>query len=136
MECLFCKIKDKQIPSHAVYEDAHVFAFLDIHPLAAGHTVVIPKAHSETILDFPETEMKPFLKGVKEVTAQIKKALKPDGFTMGINHGKASGQSVDHLHFHIIPRWLRDKGGSLHSVVKNPPKESLEKIAQRIKNAA
>ena len=133
MNCLFCAIKNKQIHSHAIYEDANVFAFLDIHPLAPGHTVVIPKTHSETILDFPESGMEPFLKGVKTVTLLLKKALKPDGFTMGINHGKAAGQSVDHLHFHIIPRWNNDKGGSLHSVVKNPPKESLDAIAEKIR---
>jgi len=119
-----------------VYQDEHAVAFLDIHPLAPGHTVVIPRVHSATILDFPEAEMEPFLKGVKTVTALLQRTLNPDGFTMGINHGIVSGQSVSHLHFHIIPRWNNDKGGSLHSVVHNTPKESVEEIAERISDGA
>ena len=135
MDCLFCAIAKKQIPSHIIYEDAHVLAFLDIHPLAPGHTIVIPKIHSETIVDLPDKEMAPFLKGVKKTTALLASALNPDGFTMGINQGKAAGQDVDHLHFHIIPRWHNDKGGSLQSIVNNPPKETLEEVAGRIKSA-
>lgn len=135
MDCLFCAISEGEIPSHTIYKDEHAVAFLDIHPLAPGHTVVIPRIHSETILDFPEAEMQPFFKGVKTVTARLQKTLKPDGFTMGINHGTVSGQSVNHLHFHIIPRWNNDKGGSLHSVVHNQPKESVEEVAQKIRAA-
>jgi len=132
MDCLFCLISKGEIPSHIIYQDEHVVGFLDIHPLAPGHMVLIPRVHSATILDFPEEEMQPFLKAVKIVTALLQKTLDPDGFTMGINHGTVSGQSVSHLHFHIIPRWKNDKGGSLHSVVHNPPKETLEKIAKKI----
>jgi len=136
MDCLFCSISKGEIPSYTVYQDEHAVAFLDIHPLAPGHTVVIPRVHSATILDFPEAEMEPFLKGVKTVTALLQRTLNPDGFTMGINHGIVSGQSVSHLHFHIIPRWNNDKGGSLHSVVHNTPKESVEEIAERISDGA
>lgn len=132
-ECLFCSIQEGKIPSHIIYTNDHVVAFLDIHPLSAGHAIIITRVHSETILDLPDPAMAPFLKGVKAVTLLLQKALAPDGFTMGINHGKVSGQSVNHLHFHIIPRWNNDKGGSLHSVVHNPPKETLEEIASKIK---
>ncbi len=135
MDCLFCAISKKQIPSHVILEDAHVLAFLDIRPLSAGHTLVIPKVHAATILDLPEKEMAPFLKGVKITNALLTKTFSPDGFTMGINQGKAAGQDVDHLHFHIIPRWQGDKGGSIQSIINNPPKETLEEIAGRIKNA-
>ncbi|MBI3335207.1 MAG: HIT family protein [Candidatus Portnoybacteria bacterium] len=134
-DCLFCKIGSGNIPSQEIYEDKHAFAFLDINPRAPGHTMVIPKAHAATMLELPEKEMGPFFGAVKKVTGMIQKALKPDGFTMGINHGSVSGQTVEHLHFHIIPRWFSDGGGSIHSVVNNPPKEGLEEIAKRIKNA-
>lgn len=132
--CLFCKIGRGKIPSQKIYEDKSAFAFLDINPRAPGHTMVIPKVHAETILDLPDKEIRPFFKAVKKVSAMIQKALKPDGFTMGINHGSVSGQTVEHLHFHIIPRWFSDGGSSIHSVVDNPPKEGLEKIAKRIRN--
>lgn len=132
--CLFCKIGKGEISSQKIYEDAHSFAFLDINPCALGHIMVIPKIHSETILDLPNKEIEPFFSAVKKVAAMIHKALNPDGFTMGINHGSVSGQTIEHLHFHIIPRWKGDKGGSIHSVVHNPPKERLEEIAKKIRN--
>lgn len=132
MKCLFCKIGKGEISSQKIYEDASAFAFLDINPVAPGHTMVIPKLHAETILELPDEEIGSFFKAVKGVIMMIEKTLKPNGFTLGINHGKASGQAIEHLHFHIIPRWDDDKGGSIHSVVHNPPKEGLEEIAKRI----
>ena len=132
-ECLFCKIAKKEIPSQDVYEDAETFAFLDIHPRAAGHVMVIPKEHAETILALDESTIKPLFAAVKKVTAALKRAFNPDGFTIGINHGAASGQAIDHIHVHIIPRWRNDGGGSLHSVVQNPPEESLDEIRDRIR---
>ena len=61
------------------------------------------------------------------------KSLKPDGFTLGINQGKVSGQEVDHLHVHIAPRFLGDGGGSFQKVVNNKPKESIKEIAEKLK---
>jgi len=135
VNCLFCDISTGKIPSQKIYEDEHTFAFLDINPRATGHTMVISKFHAPTILELPNSEIAPLFSAVKKVTAMLEKTLAPDGFTMGINHGSVSGQTVDHLHFHIIPRWHTDKGQSLHSVVDNPPKESVEKIAKRISNS-
>lgn len=132
--CLFCKIIKKEIPSEVVYEDDRVFAFLDIHPRSPGHTMVIPKVHAEHLLELPDEEIAPLFTAVKRVQEKIEKAIKPTGYTLGINHGKVSGQEVDHLHFHIIPRWLDDGGKSIHSVVDNPPKEELSEIAERIRN--
>lgn len=132
MNCLFCKIGAREIPAHIVYENDAVLAMLDIHPRARGHTMVIPKAHAETILAMPEESIAPVFSAVKAVTALLKKAFNPDGFTIGINQGKASGQAVDHVHIHIIPRWLADKGVSIHGVVDNPPRESLDETAKKI----
>jgi len=61
--------------------------------------------------------------------------LDPDGFTIGINHKEAAGQIINHLHIHIIPRWSNDGGGSIHSVVNNPPRENLEEIAALLKKS-
>lgn len=135
MNCLFCKIAKKEIQGAVIYEDEGVVAFLDIHPRAPGHTMVIPKTHSETLLDLPLEAVAPLFKGVREVTARLKKALCPDGFTIGVNQGQASGQVVDHLHVHIIPRFKGDGGGSIHSVVLNPPRESLQEMAEKIRSA-
>lgn len=132
MDCLFCQIANKAHVADIIYEDDHVVGVLDVFPRTLGHAMVIPKVHAETILDLPEGEVEPVFLAVRSVTALLQKALKPDGFTIGINHGKVAGQAIDHLHIHIMPRWHNDGGGSLHSVVGNPPKESLKDIKERI----
>lgn len=132
MDCLFCKIINKQQAAQIVYEDDSVIAVLDIFPRSIGHTMVIPKRHMETILEMNPEEITPVFDAVKKVTQLLKDKLNPDGFTIGINHGKVSGQAIDHLHIHIIPRFLGDNGGSIHTVVDNPPKESLEEVKNLI----
>lgn len=132
MDCLFCKIGKKEIPSKVVYEDEHTLAFLDMHPHAPGHSVIIPKSHAENILDLKEGEVGPLFLAVKKVTSILQKNLSPKGFTIGMNHGRISGQSVDHLHVHVLPRYEGDGGGSLHGVVKNPPRESLEEMHKKL----
>lgn len=132
MDCLFCKIVAHEISADVVYEDERVLGILDIHPVAPGHVMVIPKVHSENLTDLPDAEVGPVFMAVKTVLGKLKSALSPDGFTIGINHGKVSGQVIDHLHIHLIPRFNGDGGQSIHSVVSNPPKESLAEIKKRI----
>ncbi len=132
MDCLFCKIANKEIDAETVYEDAQTLAFLDIHPRAAGHTIVIPKMHRETLTDLKEEELAPLLRAVRKVMELLSKALHPDGFTVGVNHGTAAGQEVAHLHVHVLPRFRNDKGGSLQSVVNAPGGEPLASLRQKI----
>ncbi|MEK7465677.1 MAG: HIT family protein [Patescibacteria group bacterium] len=132
MECLFCKIIAKQIPSEVIYENDASVAVLDAAPRAPGHTMVLPKVHAESILDLPDTVVEPVFAAVKKVTAILQKALAPDGFTIGINQGRAAGQAIDHLHIHVIPRWGSDNGGSIHSIVTNIPKETPGEIRSKI----
>lgn len=130
--CLFCKIAKKEIPSLIVYEDDYSLGFLDIHPLSKGHVLVIPKEHAENILDLRDELVGKLFKSVKDITAGLNIAFEPKGFTIGINHGRISGQAVDHLHIHIIPRYEGDKGGSVHSIVNNPPVESPDEVRPKI----
>jgi len=133
MNCPFCKIISREISSEIIYEDDSAIGVLDISPRSLGHTMVLPKVHAENILDLPDDKIEGVFKAVKKIAEILKKVFKPDGFTIGINHGKASGQAVDHLHIHIIPRWHGDAGGSIHNVVNNPTEESLEEIARKIR---
>ncbi|MCR4275348.1 MAG: HIT family protein [Candidatus Wolfebacteria bacterium] len=133
MECVFCKIINKEIGSEIVYEDENAVGVLDIHPRSPGHVMALPKFHSENILDLPDGEIAGVFLAVKKITGILKKTFNPDGFTIGINHGKASGQAVDHLHIHIMPRWHGDGGGSIHNVVNNPTENSLGEIASKIR---
>jgi histidine triad (HIT) family protein len=133
MDCIFCKIANKEIPGLFVHEDEHAFAILDVHPHAPGHTMVIPKIHAPTVLDLPDGEIGPVFTMVKKVTARLNDVLQPDGFTIGVNHGDAAGQAVKHLHIHIMPRFKGDGGGNVHSVVSNPGKDSPQDLAAKLK---
>lgn len=134
--CLFCKIANREFKADVIYEDGNATAVLDINPRTPGHTMVLPKVHAETILDLSADKIEGVFMAVKNVTALLKKALNPDGFTIGINHGKVSGQTIDHLHIHVMPRWLTDNGGSIHSVVNNPPEKSIKELAEIIIQAS
>ncbi|HVM76598.1 MAG TPA: HIT family protein [Candidatus Paceibacterota bacterium] len=131
-DCLFCKIVAKQIPAQTIYEDDHVLAFLDIHPRTTGHTMVIPKYHAPRIIELPNEEVGPLFLAVKHTAELLNDKLQCDGATIGMNQGRASGQEVDHLHVHVMPRWHNDKGGSIQSVVNNPPKESVDEIRKKL----
>ena len=132
MDCLFCKIIKGEIPAIKVYEDSLILAFMDIEPCAPGHIVVIPKKHTKNFLELDDDLIKPLFKTVKKMTKQIKDTLNPDDFNIGINFGKLTG-GIEHLHIHIIPRFKGDGGGSMHTIVKNLPKEDLASIAEKIK---
>lgn len=131
--CIFCKIGKGEIPPYKVYEDKNVLAFLDIHPHALGHTVLIPKSHGETLFDFTETDQKHIIAAVAKTMKIIQDKLNPDGFNVGWNHNTAGGQVVPHLHIHILPRYNGDNGGSIHSIIKNPGKKSVEEVAKLFK---
>lgn len=132
MDCLFCKIIKKEIPAEIIYEDSYSLAVLDVHPRSPGHAMILPKNHAENILDLADEEIGGVFMAVKKVTEILNESLKPDGFTIGINHGKVSGQAIDHLHIHVMPRWRDDGGGSIHNVVDNPPKETLAETKNKI----
>lgn len=131
MECIFCHIVAGDIPNDTVREDEATLAFLDIHPHALGHTVVIPKQHVETIFGLNGDEVGAFYRSVQKTMKRIQEVLKPDGFTVGLNHGEDAGQAIPHLHVHIFPRWKNDGGGSLHSVINNPGSLTVSEIAKR-----
>ena len=133
MNCLFCKIANKEIPSEVIYEDASAFSFLDIRPCSPGHALILPKSHAATILEVPEKDLGGLFTAVRRVTEKLERALAPSGFTIGINHGILAGQAIDHLHIHVIPRYTGDGGGSLHSVVHYVGKESVAEIAKKLK---
>lgn len=127
-ECIFCKIVNKEIPNYTVYEDGFVLAFLDIFPHAKGHTVVIPKKHFNTYLELNDEDARLMLQGVKEALERVNFVLKPDGFNVGWNERPAGGQVVPHLHFHIFPRYDKDQGGSMHSIINNPGDLSVQEV--------
>ncbi len=103
--CVFCAIEAGEIPSFKIYEDDRVLAFLDINPFSKGHTLVIPKVHCEGLLDADEDVLAALVLRVKKVAGRLKAALGCDGFNILQNNGEAAGQTVRHIHFHIVPRY-------------------------------
>lgn len=120
MNCIFCKIINKEVPNYTVYEDENILAFLDIFPVAKGHTVVIPKKHFETIWEMNTETFQDISAGLRAAAGRVQSKIKPDGMNIGINNGPAAGQAVPHVHWHIIPRYEGDGGGNMHSIIKNP----------------
>jgi len=133
-DCLFCRIIEREISSEIIAEDERTLTVLDVHPRAEGHALVLPKRHVYAILDLSDEEVGEVFRAVKRTTALLKEKLHPDGFTIGINHGETAGQAIEHLHVHVIPRWADDGGGSLHSVVNNPPAATPEQVAKKIRS--
>lgn len=105
MNCIFCAIAAGEIPSFKVYEDELVLAYLDINPFTRGHTLVIPKVHSSGLLDTSDETLAAMIVRVKKIAAHLKEKLGADGFNILQNNGEAAGQTVHHLHFHIVPRY-------------------------------
>lgn len=107
MDCVFCKIIDGDIPSYKVYESEYVYAFLDITPKSYGHTLVIPKTHSENIMNFAADEFN-IMQEIQNVAKILENKLLFDGLNLVNNCGKIAGQEVFHTHYHLIPRYADD----------------------------
>jgi histidine triad (HIT) family protein len=102
---IFAKILRGEIPSARVYEDAHVVVFMDVMPQATGHALVVPKAPSRNLLDADPAVLTPLLAAVQKVARAAKAAFAADGVSVMQFNESAAGQSVFHLHFHVIPRF-------------------------------
>jgi histidine triad (HIT) family protein len=101
---VFAKILRGEIPSHKVYEDAQTLAFMDVMPQADGHTLVIPKVEAESLLDAPPEALAATIVTTQRVARAVKVAFATPGILIAQLNGSAAGQSVFHVHFHIVPR--------------------------------
>jgi len=135
MDCLFCKIVAGEISSHKVYEDDFVYAFLDIYPCSEGHTIVLPKQHFARFTDMDEKHAASFFSSVNKVAKLIERALALEAMNIGMNNGEIAGQTVQHVHVHIIPRRDNDKGGSMNTIVETKAdRDNLAELADSISN--
>jgi histidine triad (HIT) family protein len=107
-DCIFCKIVKGEARSWKVYEDDHVFAFLDIHPVSEYHTLVIPKKHYENIFDIPQEELMRVMAAVKKLVDLYSEKLGIHNVQIINSSGVEAQQDVFHLHFHIVPRKTGD----------------------------
>lgn len=106
--CIFCKIVGGQIPSARILETDEALAFLDIQPLNPGHVLIIPKGHAATVAELPEEDAAAVARLLPKLCRAVRDAVAAEGYHVIINNGRAAGQTVDHVHWHIIPRHSGD----------------------------
>ena len=128
--CVFCAIAANEIPSFKVYEDDLVLAYLDINPFSKGHTLVIPKEHSSGLLDTSDETLAALVARVKKVASHLKATHPCDGFNILQNNGEAAGQTVMHIHFHIVPRYGKEE---ISFVSQKGDMDELKSLADRIR---
>lgn len=132
MDCIFCKVIAKVVPGYFVLEEKNYVAFLDIFGASDGHTMVVPKKHGLSILDYSEEELGELMGGVKKVAKIMEDNLRTDSITIGINHKEEKG--VPHLHIHLIPRFKSDGGKVIQSLPDSKISEELTKTLDKLRS--
>ena len=130
---IFAKILRGEMPSVKVFEDDVALAFMDVFPQSEGHTLIIPKdVAARNILDMPTDRLGGYVERVQLIARAVEKSLQPDGVVVTQFNGAPAGQTVFHLHFHIIPRWEGRRLGS-HAGGQMADMAELETIAEKIR---
>jgi histidine triad (HIT) family protein len=137
-DCVFCRIVRGDAPAAFVYQDEQIAAFLDLYPVHAGHTLVVPRAHVEDLLACPGDLAGRLFAVSSRLAPAVMGAVGADGFNVWTANGRAAGQSVFHLHLHILPRFQTDQFGLRFP--KDYPREAdraaLDAVAARIRERA
>jgi histidine triad (HIT) family protein len=102
---IFARILRGEVPAHKVYEDAHTLAFMDVMPQSDGHTLVVPRVEAENLFDLPPDALAATILTTQRVARAVKKAFDAPGIMIAQLNGRGAGQSVFHIHFHIVPRY-------------------------------
>ncbi len=126
--CIFCKIVGGRIPARVVMQNERVIALLDAFPLAAGHTLVIPKSHYAKVQDMSEQDAMAVFEITWKVAGAVEVGSQANASTIAIHNGTEAGQEIPHMHVHIVPRRGGDGAGAIHSMFKNRPKPSPQEM--------
>lgn len=132
--CIFCKIINGDIPAARVFENDQVLSFLDINPWNEGHTLVVPKDHHALLHQCPPETAAAVVSQLGPIARAVIESLGAEGYNILNNNGPASGQEIEHLHFHIIPRRSGD-GIIRHAPQKTYPEGRIDELAEQIKKA-
>jgi histidine triad (HIT) family protein len=131
VSCLFCAIVGGETPAHVVWSDEAFVAFLDHRPLFPGHTLLVPRAHIETLWDVPEDLLGPLARATQRVSVAVRDAMGADGIFDAINN--VVSQSVPHLHVHVVPRRRKDGlRGFFWPRTKYASEDEAAEVASRI----
>lgn len=131
-DCIFCKIINGKIPAAKVYEDDKVVSFLDIMPANKGHCLVVPKNHSQTLVDMDDADLVATINAAKKVAKALSLSFGNASFNIVMNNGKEAGQVVNHAHIHLIPRFQKDRLRIKWSHLKYEGEE-MKEYAEKIK---
>ena len=112
-DCVFCRIASGEIPSSTLYEDQDVRVILDINPASVGHALILPKDHAASLLEYPSEKLGHVFEVAQKLGNAMKSRLHCDGINIIANCGQAAGQTVDHFHVHVIPRYADKTKDSL-----------------------
>ena len=134
MDCVFCKIRDGQIPSTRIFEDERTLAFMDINPVNDGHCLVVTRAHAPTIFEVDVADLQAAVAAAQRVALALKRALAPDGLNLLQANGAAAFQSVPHVHLHLVPRWTGDGKGFDWPLVPGD-RVRIQGVAEKIRDA-
>lgn len=102
---IFAKILRGEIPCYKVHEDEHTLAFMDVMPQSDGHTLIIPKYPARNLFELPAEQLQALIVVTQRIAAAAKRAFNADGITLMQFNGEAAGQTVFHIHFHVVPRY-------------------------------
>lgn len=132
--CIFCKIAGGQIPSHSIYEDEDFKVIMDIQPASRGHAILLPKNHAANLFELPEEDASKIINVARKCASAMKDTLQYDGINILQNNGEAAGQTVFHLHVHLIPRYEND-AVHIKWVSKDNPEDPAEmaELAEQIR---
>lgn len=109
--CIFCKIANGEIPSTTIYEDTDFRVILDLSPASKGHALILPKEHYANLFELDDKVAAKVLPVAKKVVTKMKEILDCDGYNLVQNNGEIAGQTVNHFHLHLIPRYEGDNVG-------------------------
>ena len=133
-DCIFCKIAAGEIPSRTIYEDDDFRAILDISPASKGHAIILPKNHAANIYELPDEDASKIFVAAKKVAKAMKASMHCEGLNILQNNGELAGQTVFHLHVHVVPRYQEDK--VMFSWEHGEPSATeLDETAEMIKKA-
>ncbi|MBM4268016.1 MAG: HIT family protein [Deltaproteobacteria bacterium] len=134
MACVFCRIAGGEIPAEVIAREDGATAFLDVTPLADGHVLVIPNVHVGRVEDLEPDTAAALFRAVHRIVGPIRAAVGAEGTTIGINDGAATGQTVPHVHVHVVPRRTGDGAGSVHSIFPHGTRQELASVARAIRS--
>ncbi|MBO4981165.1 MAG: HIT family protein [Lachnospiraceae bacterium] len=130
-DCIFCKIANGEIPSKTLYEDEDFRVILDLGPATKGHALILPKEHAANIYEITDSQAAKVMVVAKKMAALITEKLQCDGFNLVQNNGETAGQTVNHFHLHLIPRYQND-GQKILWKPGEASQEELEEVKRQI----